>query len=394
MANTSIIHIPGFRFCGMNIGIKDQSLDFGAIVSDVPCQAAAVFTRNSMPGAPLIVGKEHIRDGKLQAIVVNSKNSNVATGAEGIEDSRQICRWAAEQLNLQESLVLPSSTGVIGRPLPMDKLRHGCENLTQLLGDTVAHAEQFARAIMTTDNVPKWASIQREGYRIMGFAKGAGMIEPDMATLLSYIITDAAIDAERLQPMFKRVVDRSYNRISIDMDTSTSDTAAILCNGKAGAVDEAAFEQDLLDLALQLCRDLVKDGEGAKKLVELTVSGAQSSEQAVLTGKAIINSPLVKTAIHGADPNWGRFVMAIGKVKGYQVAVEDLRITFGTGSGSLTIDAESARKGTLELKKLSELLKQEHIFIDVKIGDGAHAETVYGCELSEEYIAVNAYYTT
>ena len=390
----SIRVVPGFSWFGKNIGIKDDTLDFGGILSSKPCQAAAVFTRNSMPGAPILVGKENLVDGLLQAIIVNSKNANVATGARGIRDSKTLCQWVAEIFDIAPQLVLPSSTGVIGQYLVMEKFKNACHTLASDFGQTPQHVEDFARSIMTTDTRPKWASATINGATLLGVAKGAGMIEPNMATMLCYFMTDAGIEASLLQPMLQNVVNRSFNRISVDSDMSTSDTVVILSNGRAGNVDAEQFESVLAEMAIFLAKELVRDGEGVSKLIELTVSGAATAEQALLTAKSVINSPLVKTAIYGADPNWGRFVMAIGKVFQYSVLLEDLKIFFGTGTQRLSIDAQKINEDAVPLPEISEILKQEEIHIEVILGHGPHSERVWGCDLTEGYIEENACYTT
>lgn len=386
--------VPGFSWFGKNIGIKDGTLDFGGILSDVPCQAAGVFTRNTMPGAPVIVGREHLQDGLLQAVIVNSKNANVATMQRGVEDSRRICELVAGQCGIEPRLVLPSSTGVIGKRLPMDVIVRGCATLRTDFGKTERHIENFAGSIMTTDTRPKWASAEVDGATILGIAKGAGMIEPHMATMLCYFVTDAAIPSTVLKPMLKGVVERSFNRVSIDTDTSTSDTVVIMANGLSGAVSPDGFEDGLSEVAIYLAKEIARDGEGATKLIELTVSGAHTAEQALLTAKSIINSPLVKTAIYGADPNWGRFVMAIGKVFAYSVDIADLKITFGEGSERSAIDAETLDRDEVPLDKISEILKRQEVHIEVVIGSGRFSERVWGCDLTEGYVEENARYTT
>jgi len=386
--------VPGFSWFGKNIGIKDGTLDFGGIFSDVPCQAAGVFTRNTMPGAPVVVGREHLRDGILQAVIVNSKNANVATSQRGVEDSKRICELVAAQCGIEPGLVLPSSTGVIGRRLPMDVIKRGCATLVKDFGKTERHIENFARSIMTTDTRPKWVSASLDGATILGIAKGAGMIEPNMATMLCYFATDAAVPSTLLRPMLKRVVERSFNRVSIDTDTSTSDTVVIMANGLAGTKSPDRFEEVLSEMAIYLAKEIARDGEGATKLIELLVSGAGTAEQALLTAKSIINSPLVKTAIYGADPNWGRFVMAIGKVFSYSVDIARLKIIFGEGSERSMIDADTLDRDEVPLDKISEILKRNEICIEVVIGDGPYSERVWGCDLTEGYVKENAYYTT
>ncbi|MDC0152195.1 bifunctional glutamate N-acetyltransferase/amino-acid acetyltransferase ArgJ [Deltaproteobacteria bacterium] len=386
--------VPGFSWLGINLGLKDQTLDFGVIASECKCTAAGVFTRNNFPGAPVTVGRENIQNGQLQAIVVNSKIANVATGQTGIEDARNMCRWTGDALGIDAELVLPSSTGVIGRRLPIEKIHEGCQIIPEKLGSSSEYIDNFARAIMTTDRYPKWNCSSIENATLLGVAKGAGMIEPNMATMLSFFVTDAKISSEQLQKMLRRVVNKSFNRISIDSDTSTSDTVIILANGLAGPVDAQQFEKAFSNSAMQLTKEIARDGEGATKLIELTVSGAKSQQMALQISKSIINSPLVKTAIHGADPNWGRFVMAVGKVFEYPVPLSDLSIHFGTGSQVLTVNAESLNADTVNLDSISKLLQNQEVFLEVVVGDGKFSETVWGCDLTKDYIEENAFYTT
>ena len=388
------IPVQGFSWMGMNTGIKDKSLDFGVLAADQSCSAAAVFTRNNLPGAPVVVGREHASQGVLQAIVVNSKCANVGLGKRGLEDAKKMCEWTAEALNIEPQQVLPSSTGVIGHPLPMDKIRQGILSIGNYLDNTSDAVEAFAKAIMTTDTHPKWRNACAGPARLLGVAKGAGMIEPNMATMLSFLVTDAEIESTILQPMLKRAVDISFNRISIDTDTSTSDTAVLLANGMAGKVNESDFEQSLIELCQELAKDLVQDGEGVTKLIELTISGASSSEMAVQLGKSIINSPLIKTAIHGADPNWGRFVMAVGKVFEHPVRLEELELRFGKKAEIQVVNSKMLEENRVQLDRIQELLARETVEIEVRVGRGDHTETFWGCDLSKGYIDENAFYTT
>ena len=386
--------VPGFSWLGINLGLKDQTLDFGVIASECKCTAAGVFTRNNFPGAPVTVGRENIQNGQLQAIVVNSKIANVATGQTGIEDARKMCRWTGEALGIDAELVLPSSTGVIGRRLPVKKIQDGCKIILEKLGSSPEYIDNFARAILTTDRHPKWCSASVENSTLLGVAKGAGMVEPNMATMLSFFVTDAQISSEQLQTILRRVVNQSFNRISIDSDTSTSDTVIILANGLAGPVGTEIFEKTLRNSSIKLAKEIARDGEGSTKLIELKVSGAESQQMALQIGKSIINSPLVKTAIHGADPNWGRFVMAVGKVFEYPVPLPDLSINFGTGSQVLSVNAESLNADTVNLDAISNLLQNQEVFLEVVVGDGKYSETVWGCDLTKDYIEENAFYTT
>ena len=386
--------VPGFSWLGINVGIKDNSLDFGVIASECKCSSAAVFTRNNLPGAPVIVGKEKIKNGQLQAVVVNSKNANVATGMDGIEDAKKMCNWTANALGIDNSLVLPFSTGVIGQRLPIEKIHMGCKMIPKKLGSSIENIENFSRAILTTDTHPKWSSDTTENSTLLGVAKGSGMIEPNMATMLGFFVTDAKFSSEQLYLMLKRVVNKSFNRISIDSDTSTSDTVIILANGLAGSINAEKFEETFTKNAIQLAKEIARDGEGATKLIELTVSGAKSQSMALHISKSIINSPLVKTAIHGADPNWGRFIMAIGKVFDYPVSLDDLYIRFGKKEEAQIITAETLNLNSVNLNAISKLLQQKEVFIEVVVGNGTFSETVWGCDLTKDYVEENAFYTT
>ncbi|WP_002024601.1 bifunctional glutamate N-acetyltransferase/amino-acid acetyltransferase ArgJ, partial [Leptospira interrogans] len=323
----------GFLSFGINIGIKDDTKDFGVIYSEIPCKATAVFTKNNFPGAPVIVGKEHVRSGVLQAIVINSKNSNVATGEKGIQNSREICKIIGESLDIKETLVLPSSTGVIGVPLKMEIILPACKKAKSLLKP--GNLEEVAEAIMTTDTRKKISSrnIKTKSGQgtIYGIAKGAGMIEPNMATMLCYILSDVSLpEGTDLYSILKSSVDQSFNCLTIDSDTSTSDTVALLCNGLSGESSVQDFSKALTEICIDLTKLIATDGEGATKLIELTISGAKSEAQARKIGKSILNSPLVKTAIYGGDPNWGRLIMAVGKVFDEPIPFEGLQIYFGT----------------------------------------------------------------
>jgi len=387
-----LLPVPGFSWLGENIGIKDGSLDFAVAFSEEVCTAAGVFTRNNFPGAPVVVGREHLRGGRLQAIAVNSKNANVATGPRGEQDARRVCDALGSALGIAPTLILPSSTGVIGVPLPVERLEAACGSARERLAGGREALERFARAIMTTDTRPKGISFEVEGTTLTGVAKGAGMIEPHMATMLAFFFSDADLPATKLQAMLGRAVECSFNRISVDSDTSTSDTAIVMANGTGAKPSEARFEQALTDAALYLAQEIARDGEGATKLIELRVAEAASPAAALAIAKSIINSPLVKTAIYGADPNWGRFIMAIGKVFQHPVPLEGLRISFGAGGPDLTISA--GEQSPAKLAKLAEYLKKAEIRIEVLLGQGDAAETVWGCDLTEGYVKENAEYTT
>ncbi|EJO77215.1 bifunctional glutamate N-acetyltransferase/amino-acid acetyltransferase ArgJ [Leptospira interrogans] len=380
----------GFLSFGINIGIKDDTKDFGVIYSEIPCKATAVFTKNNFPGAPVIVGKEHVRSGVLQAIVINSKNSNVATGEKGIQNSREICKIIGESLGIKETLVLPSSTGVIGVPLKMEIILPACKKAKSLLKP--GNLEEVAEAIMTTDTRKKISSrnIKTKSGQgtIYGIAKGAGMIEPNMATMLCYILSDVSLpEGTDLYSILKSSVDQSFNCLTIDSDTSTSDTVALLCNGLSGESSVQDFSKALTEICIDLTKLIATDGEGATKLIELTISGAKNEAQARKIGKSILNSPLVKTAIYGGDPNWGRLIMAVGKVFDEPIPFEGLQIYFGT------LPVKKANPETLN--KLSEYLKNNtEISLNVVLNVGTISMKFWGCDFTEKYIEENAYYTT
>jgi len=379
----------GFYSLGKNIGIKDTTKDFAVIYSNNPCHSAAVFTLNNFPGAPIIIGKEHIKNGILQAIVINSKNSNVATGEEGIKNSLEICKAVAISLEINYEDVLPSSTGVIGVPLPIDKILNACKTIKSELQE--GNLEEVAEAILTTDKKKKisYKVINQNGKKgvIYGIAKGAGMIEPNMATMLCYILTDIKIKTSDLKTILKKAVDKSFNCLTIDSDTSTSDTVVIMSNGTTIELEEDEFEEYLIEICIDLTKQIAMDAEGATKLIELKVSGAKTLVQAKKIGKSILNSPLVKTAIYGGDPNWGRFIMAIGKVFDEKIPFDSISLKL---NGFEIKNADDFTK-----KKMSSYLKDNsNIFLDVNLGLGEFSSVFWGCDLTEEYIKENAYYTT
>lgn len=372
----------GYRTFITNAGIKDTSLDLGIVVSEVPANGAALFTQNQVKGNPVLVGIQHIKGGKVRAVVVNSKNSNVATGKQGYADAVRICKAVAEELKVPVAQIFPSSTGVIGRRLPAERIVSAVKNLPAKLVTT--DFEGFAEAIMTTDTFSKFVSRRVGQATIVGVAKGSGMIEPNMATMLSYIFTDAEVSAPRLKALLTKTAASTYNSLSVDTDMSTSDTVLALANGLAGKVSIPQFEKAFHEVALELTRMLARDGEGATKLFTVTVKNCASESAAKAIGKSIINSPLVKTAIYKGDPNWGRIFMAIGKTPGVKIYPEKIRIRWGGKS-----------YGNYQLAVLSAYLqKNEELHLEVSLGTGKKSWTVYGCDYTEDYVKINAYYTT
>ncbi|GLV60524.1 arginine biosynthesis bifunctional protein ArgJ 2 [Dictyobacter sp. S3.2.2.5] len=379
----------GFRCSAKNVGIKDSSLDFTVITSDVPAAAAAMFTRNRFCGPAILVGREHVSDGRLQAFVVNSKNANVATGELGLANVHEIVDLVAEELSIRPQDILPSSTGVIGRQLPMEKLRQGISGIGQQL--CYGHLEQAAQAIMTTDTHPKMHCCRVGNATLVGIAKGVGMIEPNMATMLAYFCTDARIDAQQLRDCLRDAVEPSFNMVSVDSDTSTSDTVAIMANGLAGDVDLAEFRRALRDMCLRLARELARDGEGATKLIEVSVEHAASVQQARRVAKSIVNSPLVKTAIFGSDPNWGRIAMAIGKCYEQDTIVpEKIDIAFGY----IPVYRRGCAVDEGHLSALKNYLDHDEIVIRVSLGLGEVGARAWGCDLTYDYVKINGSYTS
>jgi glutamate N-acetyltransferase/amino-acid N-acetyltransferase len=378
----------GFRSSVRNVGIRDETLDFTVIVSDVPAAAAAMFTQNRFCGAAIPVGQEHVANGQLQAFVINSKNANVATGAEGLANIREIVQLVARELQIDPQDILPSSTGVIGWQLPMEKIRAGIVGVGQQLQEGQLHL--CAQGIMTTDTHPKLGYRRVGDAVLVGMAKGVGMIEPNMATMLSYFVTDAKISAAQLKQMLKEAVDISFNCLSVDTDTSTSDTVAIMANGLAGEVPLDEFRLALQDLAIELTKALARDGEGATKLLEVTVKDAATPAQAKRVAKAILNSPLVKTAVFGADPNWGRVAMAIGKCD-EQTDIEPAKVSIAFGD--LTV-YQGQPLPQDRLPALKAYLQGAEIAIRVSLGLGTSSSTVWGCDLSYEYVKINGEYTS
>jgi glutamate N-acetyltransferase / amino-acid N-acetyltransferase len=376
----------GFRCASRNCGLKPTAKDLALFVSEADAAAAAVFTRNQFPGAPIVLGRETIRAGVLRAIVANSKYSNVATGPEGLETARRMAAAAAKEIGSDPSHVLVSSTGVIGVRLPVETIEKGIVGMSrELVTDPIVGAE----GIMTTDTHPKALSVSVPGgdATITWVAKGSGMIEPNMATMLAYIFTDAAVDAVALGRALRAAVHVSFNMLSVDTDTSTSDTCAILANGLAGPVDERAFIDALTAGSVRMTEMLARDGEGAEHLIRVTVRGAERDDDARRVAKSLVNSPLVKTMVHGADPNVGRLLMAVGKC--FDVML-DPNATDASINGHQVV--RGGRRLDFDDAVVRATLAAEAIDIEVSLGAGSASATAYGCDLTSGYITENASY--
>ncbi len=398
-AGNKVMSLKGFQFSVVEAAIKKPGRrDLALIFSEAPAVAAAVFTTNKVKAAPVLLSTERISSGRAQALVVNSGNANACTGQQGMMDAVETTRLVAEGLSVDPQLVQVCSTGVIGVPLPMDRIVAAVPAL--IAGRGTATVDDLAAAIMTTDTFPKTAvrtgTVNGVTYTIAGVAKGAGMIMPNMATMLSFILTDADISPELAMTSFRSSVDRSFNAVTIDGDTSTNDTCLMLANGAAGntcitgGTPEADQFAALLDeVLLELAKQIVKDGEGASKFVEVRITGACSDADAKRAGLAVANSSLVKTAFFGQDANWGRIFAAVG-YSGAELDQNKLSLWFddvcmahdGVFAGG---DAEA--RGTA-------VLKQKEFVVTVDLGVGQGRATVYTCDLSHEYVSINADYRT
>jgi len=374
----------GFRCASRNCGLKPTAKDLALFVSDVDAAAAAVFTRNQFPGAPVLLGRETIRGGRLRAIFANSKVSNVATGEQGVESARRMAAAAATEIGSTPDRVLVSSTGVIGVRLPIEVIERGVHGMAADLGDDPIIG---AEGIMTTDTHPKALSLGVGDATITWVAKGSGMIEPNMATMLVYIFTDAALDARALDRMLRHAVDLSFNMLSVDSDTSTSDTCAILANGLAGPVDERAFLDALVAGCIRMTEILARDGEGATHLLRTTARGAKDLREARRIAKTLVNSPLIKTMVYGADPNVGRILMAVGKC--FDCTIDP------TSTSAWINNHEVLRAGyrlDFDDAVVRAALGSEIVDIVVSLGVGTADATAYGCDLTQGYIDENAAY--
>lgn len=386
---------PGYRLAGVASGLKkNMDKDLGLIYSEVPAAAAAVFTRNQIKAAPVKLDKMRIKSGVCQAIIVNSGNANCCTGEKGMQDAMRMSQLAASGLGISEDLVLVASTGVIGQTLAMDKLERAVPPLVKSLhGNGIA---DFAEAIMTTDTVPKVVTRQAElngkSFTVTGTAKGSGMIRPDMATMLCFVMTDAQASAEQLSEMLTAATHKSLNRITIDGDTSTNDTAILMANGLSAATISNAdhvkiFQSVLDDILLTLSRQLVEDGEGVTKVVQIAVKGASCDDDADQIVDTLAHSNLLKTAFFGEDANWGRIFAAVGR-SGAKINPDTIDVYFD----DVMMVKDSFGCGQNAEKKATEVLKKSEfeVTVDLKMGTG-HA-SMLTCDFSIDYVKINADY--
>jgi len=387
----------GFRAAGVAAGIKPSgNPDVTLIVSDYPASAAGVFTTNRVVAAPVIVSREHLAGGAARAIAINAGNANACTGTQGMQDARRMAQVAAQLLEVPVEQVLVASTGIIGRPMPMDRLEAGLALAASEL--SAENGSQAARSIMTTDTRPKEIAVEItiDGVRVRigGICKGSGMIEPNMATMLAFITTDAEVWPEVLQSALTSAVERSFNCVTVDGDTSTNDSLLILANGASGvrvtpdSPAHRAFCEGLLHVCTHLAKELARDGEGATKLVEIQVHGARSTSQARTVGKSIANSPLVKTALYGNDPNWGRILCAAGYSG---VPIDQDRLALTLCGYPLVREGEPVE---FDEAAVSQAMREPEVLILLDLGQGRYSSTVWTCDFSYDYVRINAEYTT
>ncbi|MEG1933947.1 MAG: bifunctional glutamate N-acetyltransferase/amino-acid acetyltransferase ArgJ [Kiritimatiellia bacterium] len=392
----------GFRAAGVEAGVKYANRrDIGLIFSEVPCTAAGIFTTNLVAAAPVLLDRAKLASSpKAQAVVINTGCANACTGEQGLADARLIAEESAKLLAIDSALMLVSSTGVIGTLLPTERIVAGVKKAKDALTSGVAMDETVARAIMTTDTKPKMAAVSCEidgkTVTLGGMCKGAGMIEPMMATMLAYVTTDAAVDAAWLKQILKDAADVSFNRVVIDGDESTNDTLICLANGLAGNSvlngahpDAARFVAALKAVCTSLAQQIVMDGEGVSKFVTVKVSGARNDGDAHLVARAIARSPLVKTSWFGLDPNWGRVICATG-YSGAEVDPAKVRILYG---GICAYDlgrvADAATLGQMQ-----NIMRERAFDVSVELGLGEGKDTIYTCDLTFDYVKINAEYTT
>ncbi len=394
-----IAAVPGIRASGVHGGLKpDNQKDVALIVADAPAVAAGVFTRNRVCAATVLLSRQHLNNQVAQAIVVNSGNANACTGEQGLDNARKMAALVGEQLNVEPENVLVSSTGVIGVQLPMDAIGKGIQRAADTLSDDGGH--DAAQAIMTTDTVPKEVAVEVEvgGHtvRIGGMTKGAGMIAPNMATMLAFLATDVNIAGAPLQEALRKSVDKSFNRVTVDTDTSTNDTVQILATGsghnpeitEASVGDFDAFYGGLEFVCIELAKKIARDGEGATKMIEVVVKNARDENEAESAAQAVAESPLVKTAVFGRDANWGRIMMAVGKS---EARFDPYQVDVWLGDYQLV---KNGMDSGFDEEKATQLFSEDTVTITANLNAGNAEATMWTCDYSYDYIKINADYRT
>jgi glutamate N-acetyltransferase/amino-acid N-acetyltransferase len=388
---------PGFQTAGVVSGLKKNGKkDLGLIYSEVPATVAAMFTRNLVKAAPVLLDQQRTANGSCRAVIVNSGNANCCTGEQGMQDAIRMGRLAAQGLMVDEEDVLVASTGVIGEPLPVEKIEAAAPGLIKALA--ADGLSDFAEAIMTTDTVAKVFSrcgeLAGKSFTVSGAIKGAGMIRPDMATMLCFVMTDIVAQPQVLQQTLNKAVDRSLNRMTVDGDTSTNDTVLLMANGHSTVKvisenQKDVFQAVLNEVMIGLAKWLIKDAEGATKLVEIVVKGAKTKAEAHKIADTVANSPLFKTALFGEDANWGRILAAVGRA-GITVDPEKIDIFFG----SAQMVKSGFGCGKEAEAEATRVLKQDEFTVTIDLNLGQETETVYTCDFSIDYVKINADYRT
>ena len=401
--NGSITNVKGIKATGLAVGLKKSGKkDMALIYSEVKAVSAGVFTKNLAKAAPIVLDMEHIKNENTQAIIVNSGNANSCTGNTGFENAKKMTEIVANKLGLKNEEVLVQSTGIIGVQLDMEKIEKGIEKTAENL--TYDGGSEAAQAIMTTDLIKKeiCLEIEIDGKKVIvaGMAKGSGMIHPNMATMLSFTVTDVNIEKSLLQKMFSEIADNTFNMISVDGDTSTNDMACVLANGLAEnekIVDETSagykeFKEALYKVNEELAKLIAKDGEGATKLIEVTTKGAKTLEDAKKVSKSVITSSLFKAAVFGGDPNWGRILCAVGYSEA-ELIIDKVDIYLKANESIVQV-ANNGMSMEFDVKKAEEILKNEKVEIIIELNDGHFDATAWGCDLSYDYVKINAEYHT
>ena len=400
----NITNVKGFTCWGAHTGVKSMRRDLAIIFSEVPASAAAVFTQNKVLAEPVKLSRKHIANGKAQAIVVNAGNANACTGEQGRQAAEAMAETMAEELNIEKELVIVASTGIIGEPFPTDKVLNGIKENVKNLSNKSNAGSFVANAILTTDTFAKegFIGFDLEGVQATmgGVAKGSGMIHPNMATMLAFIITDVAIDSSLLNKAVKECVDRSFNMITVDGDTSTNDMVVVLANGMAGnssicSEQDSAygiFHEKLEEMMVHLAKLIVSDGEGASKLIQYDVVNAPDEQTARILVRNISDSTLVKAAMYGRDPNWGRVICAAGNA-GVEFKYEQADLYLGTENSMIKV-LENGQPQEFDKAYVKKLLRESQVYIKLDLKDGKFEATGWGADLTTDYVLFNSVYTT
>jgi glutamate N-acetyltransferase / amino-acid N-acetyltransferase len=385
MSFKSICAVPGVKAWGMKEG------KYGLALIEAHGTAAGVFTENLVRAAPVELMRKQIKAGKLEAVIANSGCANAYTGKRGYADAVTMTEYAGSVLGIKSSRIGVASTGVIGRYLDLPRIKKQCEAVAPRLARTPEAEDLAEKAIMTTDLVPKHALVQKEGFTIGGITKGSGMIAPNMGTMLAFIYTDAEVGAEPLADALRKATRRSFNRVVVDGDTSTNDIALCTATGEAGKVKAAEFAAALEECCRSLAEQIAKDGEGATKLLQVTVTGAKKEDDAEKVARTVIESPLVKTAVYGEDPNWGRVVAAAGRA-GVKFDPDAVSLWISDGNGKFPLVKSGEIIADLALAKKAMHGKKVIFILDLAAGKAE--ATAWGCDLTEKYVEINGKYTT